>query len=109
MHQTVLSPRSRFPQPHAALDSGLWAYHPHTITRVACSLLPLQLLWLRPWRHAEEQQLAQCPEVIRQSSSPRGRLRLPALGRARAERRLRLEQRLTSARVRQHEIVRDLI
>src|SRR5439155_4974870 len=67
------------------------------------------LRWLRPGRHAEAQHRAQRPDVIRQSSGHGGRSRLPALGRARPVRGLRLEQRLTSARVRQHDIVIDLI
>jgi hypothetical protein len=35
---------------------------------------------LRPGRHTEEQHLAQCPDVVRQSSGHGGRLRLPAFG-----------------------------
>jgi hypothetical protein len=60
------------------------SYHP------ACSYPH----WLWPRRHAEQQHLAQRPDMIRQSRGHGGRPRLPALGRARAVRRLQLEPRL---------------
>ena len=66
---------------------------PLTLTIV---MLPRRLprLGLGPWRHPKPQHLPQRPDVIRQSSGHGGRPRLPALGRARAVRRFRLEQRV---------------
>jgi hypothetical protein len=66
---------------------------PLTLTII---MLPRRLphLGLGSWRHAEQQHLTQCPDVIRQSRGHGGRPRLPALGRARTVRRLRREQRV---------------
>src|SRR5215471_21630662 len=75
---------------------------PAVWTHVVCSSPILWLLpttttcshprWLRPWRHAEEQHLAQRPDVIRQSSRHGRRPGLPALGGAAAVGELELRQ-----------------
>src|SRR5215831_7953307 len=70
---------------------------------------PLQRLWLRPWRDAKQQHLAQRPDVVRQSRGHGGRPRLPAFGGAVALGRFGLEQRQTYAGMGQTEIVVPLI
>jgi hypothetical protein len=58
------------------------------------ALSSLHLRWLWPRWHAEEQHLAQRPDVIRQSRRHRWRARPPLLGRTRAVGGLRLGQGL---------------
>ena len=65
--------------------------------------------WLRPRRHAEPEHLAPRPAVIRQARGPGGCPPLPALGRAGARRRLSLEQRVASARVREAKMIRHVL
>ena len=90
---TVMTPSQLAVQAHVATSGPLPLPFP---TTTACS--PLR--WLRPRRHPEQQHLPQRPDVICQSSGHGGRPQLPALGRARAVRRLRREQRLAYAGVR---------
>src|SRR2546422_1194458 len=92
---------------------------PAVRTHVACSgALPLpfstttacsQTRWLGPRRHAKQQYLSQCPDVIGQARRHRWRPRPPLLGRARAIGVYRLRQRLTYAGVRQAEIIVHVI
>ena len=64
-----------------------------------------QTRWLRPWRHAEQQDFSHAPAMIGQPSGHRGRTRLPLLGRARPLGQLRLRQGLAQGGMRQAEIV----
>src|SRR5215470_2611239 len=74
-------------------------------TTVACSYPR----WLRPRRHAEYQDLAQCPDMIGQASGHGWRTRPPLRGRARAVSGPRLQQGLAYARMREAKIIVDLI
>ena len=65
--------------------------------------------WLGPRRHAEEQHLAQRPDVIRQSSGPGRRTRQPRLGGARPVGRQGLWQRHAEAGMGQAEIIIDMV
>jgi hypothetical protein len=80
----------------------LAASHHHWVLTTGCSPPPR---WLRPWRHAGPQHLAQRPDVLRQSSGHGGRLRLPRRGRAAAVGGLGLRQGLTETGVRHAQVV----
>src|SRR5216683_1734480 len=61
--------------------------------------------WLRPWRHATEQNFSQAPDMVRQSRGHRWRLRAPLFGRPHAVRGHGLWQGLAYAGVRQAKVV----
>src|SRR6516165_12746099 len=80
--------------PHLATSHDPACSHPH---------------WLRPRRHAKEQDLAQRPDVLGQARGHRWRARPPLLGRAAALGRLGQRQGLAPGGMRQAEIVVHVI
>ena len=103
----------RPPSPDAALDADHTdARRPLRPSSLAASHHPagshLRWLWW-PWRHAEQQDFSQAPDMIGQPSGHRGRTRLPLLRRARPFGQLRLRQGLAQGGMRQAEIGVDVI